>query len=171
MFFMSSENNAQPWNTKTTLSSISDGASNTILLGENVYAGFSASYAMGAGLEANWASPHPNIIGFIGSDNICGTSGVCSGTKSTQNEDWPGWDKANDRDAKEGVNSDPDATVGFSPFLSSGHSGGIVNVVMADGSVRGIQETIAGVVLSKLLSPQGAKLPANIRQLPLGSDD
>ncbi|MBI1323878.1 DUF1559 domain-containing protein [bacterium] len=171
VFFMSSENSAAPWNTKSTLTSISDGASNTILVGENVYAGFTPSYAMGGGVEANWASPHPNIVGFIGSDNICGTSGVCSGSKATQNDDWPGWDQANDRDGKEGINSDPDAATGFSPFLSSGHSGGIVNCVMADGSVRGISQTISGVVLSKLISPQGAKLPANIRQLPLGSDD
>jgi prepilin-type N-terminal cleavage/methylation domain-containing protein/prepilin-type processing-associated H-X9-DG protein len=171
LFFMSSENSAAPWNTKTTLSSISDGASNTILVGENIYAGYSPSFSMSAGVETNWASPHPNIVGFIGSDNICGTSGVCSGSKATQNDEWPGWDKANDRDLKEGINSDPDASTGFSPFLSSGHTGGIVNCVMADGSVRGIQQTVSGVVLSKLLSPQGAKLPANIRQLPLGSDD
>ena len=78
---------------------------------------------------------------------------------------------ANNRDGKEGLNSDPDASTGLSPFLSSGHAGGIVNCVMADGSVRGISQTISGVVLSKLITPQGAKLPANIRQLPLGSDD
>jgi prepilin-type N-terminal cleavage/methylation domain-containing protein/prepilin-type processing-associated H-X9-DG protein len=171
VFFMSSENSAQPWNTKTTLTSITDGASNTILVGENVHAGYTTSFSQGGGLEGNWANPHPNIVGFIGSDNICGTSGICGGTKPTQNDEWPGWDATNDRDGKEGVNSDPEAATGFSPYLSSGHSGGIVNCVMADGSVRGISQTVSGVVLSKLITPQGAKLPANIRQLPLGSDD
>jgi prepilin-type processing-associated H-X9-DG protein len=58
----------------------------------------------------------------------------------------------------------------MSPFISSGHSGG-ANMVMADGSTRFVSQTISGTVLSKLLSPQGAKLPTNIRQLPLNSDD
>jgi hypothetical protein len=42
---------------------------------------------------------------------------------------------------------------------------------MADGSTRFVSQTISGTVLSKLLSPQGAKLPTNIRQLPLNSDE
>ncbi len=173
VFFMSSENSAAPWNTKSTLTSISDGASNTILVGENIHSGYATAMPMASNtsVETNWASPHPNVVGFIGSDDICGNSGVCSGSKATQNDEWPGWDNTNNRDGKEGLNSDPDASTGLSPFLSSGHAGGIVNCVMADGSVRGISQTISGVVLSKLITPQGAKLPANIRQLPLGSDD
>lgn len=170
LFFLGTTTSSDPWNTKSTLSAVVDGSSNTIMASESLTAGFSATYAGAGGAEANWACPHPNIIGFIGSDNICGTTGVCSGTRPTPNEEWPGWDFANDRNNKEGINSDPDAPEGLSPFLSSGHSGG-VNAVMVDGSVRFIKETVDSVVFSKLISPQGSKLPSNIKQLPLSGDD
>jgi prepilin-type N-terminal cleavage/methylation domain-containing protein/prepilin-type processing-associated H-X9-DG protein len=170
-FFLNSANNGAIWNTKSTLTSISDGASNTILVGENIHAGYSGGSLVTNNVPTNWACPHPNIIGFIGSDNICGPSGVCSGTRPSANEDWPGWEQANDRDGKEGINSSPDAGTGLSPFLSSGHSGGIVNVVMGDGSVRGLSQTISGTVLSKLITPQGSKLPVDFRQLTLSADE
>ena len=170
VFFLTSAASTAAWNTRSTLTSISDGASNTILASENTNGGYNASFSGAAGVETNWACPHPNVIGFIGSDNICGTSGICQGSRSTQNDDWDGWEQANDRNGKEGINSDVDAPEGMSPFISSGHSGG-ANMVMADGSTRFVSQTISGTVLSKLLSPQGAKLPTNIRQLPLNSDD
>jgi len=169
VFFLTSTSSTAAWNTRSTLTSISDGASNTILASENTNGGFNANYSGAGGVETNWACPHPNVIGFIGSDNIC-TNGNCTGGRSTQNDDWGGWEQANDRNGKEGINSDVDAPEGMSPFISSGHSGG-ANMVMADGSTRFVSQTISGTVLSKLLSPQGAKLPTNIRQLPLNSDD
>ena len=58
---------------------------------------------------------------------------------------------------------------GASPYPSSQHPGG-VNVVMCDGSARFIQEKIAGIVWSKLITPQGEKL-GRIKQLPVSSDD
>lgn len=168
LFFMASANATAVWNTRSTLTGISDGASSTIMASENTNAGYNSSFAQAG--ETNWACPHPNVIGFIGSDNICGSSGVCNAVRANQNADWTGWEEANDRNNKEGINADIDAPEGMSPFLSSGHSGG-VNVVMADGSTRFISQTVSGTVFAKLLSPQGAKLPTNIRQLPLGSDD
>lgn len=170
LFFLGTNTSADAWNTKSTLSAVVDGSSNTIMATENLAAGFAATYAGAGGAEANWACPHPNVIGFIGSDNICGSTGICSGARPSPNEDWPGWDGANDKNNKEGINADPDAPEGMSPFPSSGHSGG-VNVVMVDGSVRFIKETVDGTVFSKLISPQGSKLPANIKQLPLSNDD
>jgi prepilin-type N-terminal cleavage/methylation domain-containing protein/prepilin-type processing-associated H-X9-DG protein len=170
LFFLGTTSAADQWNTKSTLASIADGASNTIMATENVKAGFVAGYAMAGGAEANWACPHPNIIGFIGSDNICGNTGICNGTRPDPNSEWPGWAQANDKNGKEGINADDDAPDGFSPFPSSGHSGGI-NAVMADGSVRFIKETTDGTVFAKLISPQGSKLPANIKQLPLSNDE
>lgn len=170
LFFLASANATSVWNTRSTLTGISDGASSTIMASENTNGGYNPSFAGAGGAETNWACPHPNVIGFIGSDNVCGPTGVCNAVRANQNADWTGWEEANDRNNKEGINADIDAPEGMSPFLSSGHSGG-VNVVMADGSTRFISQTVSGTVFAKLLSPQGAKLPTNIRQLPLGSDD
>ncbi|MFO0954850.1 MAG: hypothetical protein U0835_27545 [Isosphaeraceae bacterium] len=41
---------------------------------------------------------------------------------------------------------------------------------MCDGSVKFISDTINGTVFSKLPSPAGGKLIANIKQLPLAQD-
>ncbi len=162
----------RPWNSKATIATVVDGTSNTIMLGENEHAGYTDKKEVFDGNESNWGCPHPHFVGFVVSDNICGTSGICeSGGKRSPDEEWPGWDLANDREHKEGINSDHEAETGYSPFLSSQHSGGIVNVCMVDGSVRVIREDIAGRVLSKLVSPQGSRLPAGFRQLPLNSDE
>ena len=55
---------------------------------------------------------------------------------------------------------------GSFPYPYSNHSGGI-NVLFCDGSVKFLSETIDGTVYSKLLTPQGEKLPPAIRQLPV----
>ena len=61
-----------PWNTNTTLSSIQDGLTNTILLGESTTAGYAAP---GQGIfldtQTNWACPHPSFTSFMASDNVC----------------------------------------------------------------------------------------------------
>ncbi len=78
-------NTSFPWNTNTTLSSIQDGLTNTILLGESTTAGYAAA---GQGIfqdtETNWACPHPSFTSFMASDNICdpttplvGAAGTC----------------------------------------------------------------------------------------------
>ena len=63
------------WNITTTLSSIQDGLSNTILLGESTTAGYSAAgQGIFADTETNWACPHPAFTSFMASDNVCGGS-------------------------------------------------------------------------------------------------
>lgn len=170
LFFLSSTSPTAPWNTRSTLTGISDGASNTIMASENTNAGYNPVYSGAAGASTNWACPHPNVIGFVGSDNLCPNGDCSNAGRADQNTDFTGWEQANDRNNKEGINSDVEAPEGFSPYISSGHSGGC-NVVMADGSTKFISQTISGTVFAKLLSPQGAKLPSAIRQLPLNSDD
>ncbi|MDB5349437.1 MAG: prepilin-type N-terminal cleavage/methylation protein [Planctomycetota bacterium] len=83
MFLGTNAGNA-PWDTRTTSSSITDGSSNTILVSENIQAGYTPNDSAGVGLVnstwpnlppaivLNWSAPHPNFMMFIGSDNICG---------------------------------------------------------------------------------------------------
>ena len=64
-----------PWNTNTTLSSIQDGLTNTILLGESTTAGYAApGQGIFADIETNWACPHPSFTSFMASDNVCDPS-------------------------------------------------------------------------------------------------
>ena len=72
------------WNTTTTLSSIQDGLSSTILVAESTNAGYSApGQGIFADITTNWACPHPAFTSFMASDNVCGgsdglgTSGAC----------------------------------------------------------------------------------------------
>ena len=88
------------WNTNTTLSSIQDGLSNTILLGESTTAGYSAAgQGIFANIKTNWACPHPSFTSFMASDNVCdpatpllGATGTCyiANLGATQRDQRPG---------------------------------------------------------------------------------
>ena len=58
---------------------------------------------------------------------------------------------------------------GSYPFSNSAHAGGC-NMGFCDGGVRFIKSTINGTVYSKILTPQGSKLPPYCRQLPVSQD-
>lgn len=168
MFPGTSTGNAS-WDGKTSLASITDGASSTICITENSFAGFNAA---AYGVDSNWACPHPFNTSFFGSGQIAGTADVNLGSLQalTGGVEWTGWEKA--KTDTEGLNTGEkqQATDGKYPFPNSGHNGG-VNVGMCDGSVRFITTGVDPIVWSKLITPQGSKLPAQIRQLPLSSDD
>jgi hypothetical protein len=57
---------------------------------------------------------------------------------------------------------------GSAPYPNSYHPGGVV-VGMCDGSTRFVNETVAGAIWAKLVTPAGESLPAAYRQLPLTS--
>ena len=123
----------------------------------------------------NWASPHPNFIMFIGSDNVC-TKGDRAGTNcSTAGDlapaagqtDGDGWNRANQAGSFENINFGRNLTdEGSFPFPNSNHPGGVV-VVMCDGSTKFISQDIDGTVWAKLITPAGSTLPPPYRQLPL----
>jgi hypothetical protein len=46
-----------PWNARTTLPAIADGASSTVLLSENTLAGAGPPSGYSKNVETNWASP------------------------------------------------------------------------------------------------------------------
>jgi prepilin-type N-terminal cleavage/methylation domain-containing protein/prepilin-type processing-associated H-X9-DG protein len=186
VFFLGTDTGKTVNDTRTTTSSLVDGAGSTILASENLLAGYSSSnYYVGAPgtpalpIVANWACPHPNVVMFIASDGVCNATACPTGATQpslTSNgqtgADGQQWALANFRGTggSEYINYGQNVSQeGGCPFLSSGHSG-VVNVAMCDGSVRNISETIDGIVYAKLITPAGSKLPPQYRQLPLAAD-
>jgi len=177
-----------PWNVNSSPASISDGASNTILLTENVLAGVSTGTTYSLGNATNWASPLPTFCMFIGATNVCsdamtvaaGTAydctskgtgsilGVITGTSTQQ--DGPGWALANRKGTLADINGGTSLTIeGGYPFSNSGHPGGC-NMGFCDGGVRFISNTVDGTVYSKMITSAGSKLPYYVKQLPLNQD-
>jgi prepilin-type N-terminal cleavage/methylation domain-containing protein/prepilin-type processing-associated H-X9-DG protein len=178
------------WNTSTTLSSIQDGLTNTILLSESVTSGYAGQGAGAlADIESNWACPYPTYTSFMASDNVCdptgaGTAGTCfsanlgATTVAGAQVDGLGWQYANHPGTFENIGIGlGGAQKGMSPYISSGHPGGF-NVVMCDGSVHYLKNTISGTVFSKLVTSAGSKLPGatgtsftGLKQLPVNQDE
>ncbi len=160
-------------NNKTGPTSIVDGTSMTILVGESTLAGYSTGDTnLTNGIETNWACPLPNYSMFIGSDNICGTAGACntSFTSTGGDVDDPAWDGANKVGTYENINFGEALSLkGHFPFVTSGHPG-LTNFAFCDGSVRPVTSSISGVVYSKIITPAGTKLPLPYRQNTVNED-
>jgi prepilin-type N-terminal cleavage/methylation domain-containing protein/prepilin-type processing-associated H-X9-DG protein len=192
VMFLGTDSGTSPWDVKTTPSSIYDGASSTLLIGENVWTGYSGPSSGNAGtLPTNWAVPLPTYCMFLGSHNICNQTGAATtsgtvydcttgsplplspqSTAAGAQSDGPGWAYANNSNGPgtgESINLASATGEGQFPFINSGHPGGF-NAVFCDGSVRFLNATINGTVYSKLLTPAGGKLPNNYKQLPVSQD-
>ena len=184
VFFGGSSKGNQPWDISNTPASIKDGSSTTIMVSENANGGAATSGAYlwqvsGTALPTNWATAHPNFVGFMASDNICG-NGVRDCSQATDlspngstGVDGPGWVRANQRGHFEEINAarrNGFTDQGSSPFANSEHPGGIC-VGLCDGSVRFITDDINGSVYAKLITPDGQTLSPIYRQLPLSADD
>ena len=179
VMFLGTDLGNTSWDTRTGSSSIVDGSSTTILATESVTAGASGGNQFTAGIATNWACPHPNFVGFIASDRVWSGTGGLSGntTPPTNGIDLAGWKYANFKNASSsggdpvaaaeainyGLNVGDDGTC---PYPNSNHAGG-VNVLFCDGSAKFLSDTIDGIVYSKLITPQGSRLPAVYRQLPV----
>jgi prepilin-type processing-associated H-X9-DG protein len=178
------------WSPTTTLSSIIDGLSSTILLSESTASGYSAAGTSILPFETNWACPHPNFTSFMASDNVCGDgagTGACltshlapaAVNAAGEQSDGIGWDFANPpQGAFENIGYGATVTIkGAFPFITSGHPGGF-NVVMCDGSVHYLKNNINGTVFAKLVTSAGSKLPpgnntgvGGYKQLPVNQDE
>src|SRR5690606_15836031 len=161
-----SEGNA-PWSYRTTLSSITDGTSVTLMVTENTLAGASTGspYTSLGGTDSaptNWGCAHPNFVAFMGSDNVCSGpdgTGTCSAAALATGPTslapvqvgatvvtGPGCKLASKRWTTENMNAGNRAGApgGGMPSANSLHPGAIV-VVMCDGSGRTIRDNIDGV--------------------------
>jgi prepilin-type processing-associated H-X9-DG protein len=171
-----------PWNVRSSLAGIVDGASSTIMLSENTLVGASTPNAYTDNLEGNWASPLPTMTMFIGSSAVCGvptttdcTTGTLAPSSVTVGSgsgdlDGQGWSFANRVGTFSNINFGQNLTIeGSYPFSNSAHPSGC-NMGFCDGAVRFITSTIDGTVYSKLITPAGSKLPLYCKQMPLSQD-
>ena len=160
------------WDYQTAPAGISDGMSETLLIAENVNAGYNPNVS-------NWGAAAPTAVMFLASARVCSggaaaipaTSnclggGTLVGTGST-GVDGKGWSLSNQLGSFENISYGANAGLpeGQSPFANSLHNGLLI-VGMCDGSVRTINSSIDGTVYSKLITPAGQKLVGG-RQFPL----
>lgn len=139
-----------------SMDTISDGTSNTIMMTENVRAGYNSTD------NNNWGSPEPRHNSFMVSSYVCPTGSCVAGGVEYAN--------SNNRGATpysyESLNSSLVQSEGWSPWPSAYHHGKI-NFAFCDGHVRSISEEVDGIVYAALCSPQGEKLTGTLRQDPV----
>ena len=123
--------------------SVRDGLSQTLMLSENVRAGYDPA-APGSG----WASPDPMRVSFFFS------SAVCKSLKCSQGN--VNYSLANSDGM--GINASLTEAEGSAPWPSSFHAADGANFAFADGHVRFIGRAIDGRVYAALFSPQGTEL-------------
>ncbi len=175
VFFLGTYGGRTAWDYRLTASALSDGAATTVILSENHLAGASQGTPFSGNTVTNWATPHPNFMMFVASDNICsGGNGRCLTSNdlspSQGTTDGLGWARANKQGTFENINYGNVLTEeGSSPYPNSKHNGGVV-VLMADGSARFVKTDIEGTVWAKLVTPAGEQLPPLFNQLPVAAD-
>ncbi len=143
-----------------TPDTIFDGASNTIMLSENVRAGYNPADG------ANWATPWPTNHSFFVSSYVCENRRCAAGSVDYRRAN----DGARDPYRWEAINSSRDQAEGQAPWPSSFHSGG-VHSAFADGHVRFLSEQVDGAVYAALASPQGMLIRGPLAQVKLSADD
>jgi prepilin-type N-terminal cleavage/methylation domain-containing protein/prepilin-type processing-associated H-X9-DG protein len=139
---------------------VTDGTSNTLMLSENIRAGYDADS------DTTWGSPQTLHNAFLVSSTICR-----DGTCSPGNVDYR---RANDRlempARTEAINSSIEQPEGGAPWPSSLHPG-IVNVAFCDGHVRQLSTSIDGSVYAALVSPRGAHVTGPLAQRLVSDTD
>ncbi|WP_422931306.1 DUF1559 domain-containing protein [Singulisphaera sp. PoT] len=178
VMFLNTTTGNLPWDIHTAPSSITDGASSTLLVGENTLVGYSVGTQYSSNIVTNWACPLPNFCMFFASDNVCPTNKCASDLAVTMSTgtpsvpiDNPNWGFANAKTTGnyEFIGFGQNLTIeGSFPYANSGHPGGS-NYVFCDGAVRYITNTIDGTVYAKIITPAGSKL-GPYKQFPVSQD-
>lgn len=139
---------------------VRDGTSNTVMMAENIRAGFDPLVISG------WSSPHPPNNAFFLSGTICKDESCISG-----NVDYR---RANDNSqlpsSLESINSSLNQPEGIAPWPSSLHAGG-VNFSFVDGHVKSVSTLISGEVYAAIVSPQGGRLAGPLQQQVIGGSE
>jgi prepilin-type processing-associated H-X9-DG protein len=140
---------------KHSPATVVDGLTNTILLGENVRAGYDPTR-----LAANgWSSSHPWRVAFFVSGYVCKDLSCKEG-----NVDYAYANKLGELPySNEAINGSLKLLEG-SPWPSSYHGPG-VNFAFCDGRVRFISQSISGPVYAALCSPQGSLVAGPLAQM------
>ena len=152
LFFLES------WQTPGTirhhsLDTVLDGNTQTIMLSENVRAGYDPYLP-----DTNWATPDMMRNCFLLSPRICRNAQCSPG-----NVDYA---LANSGD--HAINTSIDFPEGEAPWPSSYHHGG-VHFAFVDGHVQFVSDKVDGLVYASLVTPQGSLLEDALFQ-PLVSD-
>lgn len=110
VMFLGTHTGDQPWDIKTSPADITDGAGNTLMVGENTLAGYSRGTLISGGIPTNWACPLPNFCMFLGSDEVCRSDRSVTDCLAGQLAPMPGggdgegWEAANQGWTFENIN-------------------------------------------------------------------
>ena len=141
-----------------TLDSLTDGTTMTLMLSENIRAGYDPE-ADDDGRLTGWGASEPGSIGLFFSGAVC--------EDESCTEDRIDYARANSSGSevarREAINAPLDQPEGLAPWASSLH-GPLVNAVFADGHTRTLSETIDGAVYAALYSPQGELIGGPLKQ-------
>jgi len=168
--------NAPKASKRHSFATVTDGLSTTILLTENINAGF-GSQGPWAGAGSSWALAHPfNTSFFIApygdKGQSCTNQVELVAMESPDSFDWTVVNKRGDAPwTLHNVSGSPSGATfaaginnfvagqfeGIAPYPNSGHGGG-VHIALCDGSARFISENINGPVFAKLVSPSGGTM-------------
>lgn len=156
------------------LESVRDSVSLTVMLAENINAGPGSQWQGGI-VTTNWACPLPLNTSFFVNPNAVFAQAGSNGDVQTGDQVLTqygtglyDYTRANNRGTaappfdpngdQGGINGDTTGiNEGQFPYPNSLHGGG-VHVAMVDGSVRFLQESIAGEIWARLVTPDGGSL-------------
>jgi hypothetical protein len=151
-------------NPSANLGRIYDGTSNTLMLGENIWAGRDATN----GLNATWASPDAGSCAFLAPIVLLGTPSLQYNPSAVPDVGYDVQVLTDGPFVNEGKNN---GLEGETPFLNSSHPG-IVVVGFCDGSVRTLNDSMDEGVYLRLMTPNATRLRATLdAELPLSGTD
>jgi prepilin-type N-terminal cleavage/methylation domain-containing protein/prepilin-type processing-associated H-X9-DG protein len=143
-----------------TPDSIFDGASNTIMLSENIRAGYDPQKG------TSWATPWPTNNAFYVSSYVCENRTCAPGKVDYHRAN----DSSQDPYRLEAINAARDQAEGEAPWPSSFHPGG-VHAAFADGHIHFLSEQVDGAVYAALMSPQGMLVRGPLAQIKVSDGD